>query len=141
MSKYLEVKTEFKSVEALVAALEEWAKETGKVWEDCRERPKHLQGYTGDTRPETAHFIIRRNHVGSSANDVGFQIKDDGTIQAHISEYDRPRGGKAILDYLTESYAEHNVIDLARARGYTVAKRWRDEKTGERRIQFTGYTN
>ncbi len=37
-----------------------------------------LYGYRGDRRKETAAIVIRRKHVGPSANDVGFALTADG---------------------------------------------------------------
>lgn len=54
---------------------------------EIHSEPMPLFGYKGDQRPECAHVIIRRKHVGYGANDVGFVRTADG-FTAIISEYD-----------------------------------------------------
>ena len=46
-----------------------------------------LYGYQGDERPEIAELVIRRQHLTSASNDLGFQRTKDGYVPI-ISEYD-----------------------------------------------------
>ena len=106
MSMYCEVKTQFKDQEALVEAL----METGKWRADQIEvyiYPKHLFGYHGDERPQVAHVIVRRAHVGRSSNDIGFERLPDGTFQAHISKFDHNKYGSNWVNTLKSNYAFH----------------------------------
>src|SRR5579859_6665387 len=47
-----------------------------------------LFGYRGDRRPETAEIVIRRQHVGSLSNDIGFADTRDGYTPI-VSEFDQ----------------------------------------------------
>ncbi len=46
-----------------------------------------LYGYQGDMRPERAQLVIRREHLTSASNDLGFVRTDKGYV-AVVSEYD-----------------------------------------------------
>src|SRR5215471_12253855 len=61
-----------------------------------------LYGYQGDRRPETAALVVRRRHIGSSSNDIGFARAGDGYVPI-ISEYDQRmlRGGKFLAELRT----------------------------------------
>lgn len=85
--------------------------------------PQTLYGYHGDVRPERAHVIIRRQHVGSASNDIGFLREPDGTFTAIISEFDRARYGDAWLRQLTTLAGVHRATAVAKARGHTVERR------------------
>lgn len=74
-----------------------------------------LYGYEGDRRPETATLVIRRQHVGSSSNDLGFARGVDGYFPI-ISDYDQQTllGGQ-FLPKLRVAYAER-VVEAVRQR-------------------------
>jgi hypothetical protein len=59
--------------------------------------------------------VVRRRHVGSSSNDVGFARTGDGYV-AIISEYDQRtlRGGNFLVELRT-AYSEH-VVEAVRQR-------------------------
>lgn len=69
MSHYVECKTEFRDVQALAAALKACGFEAhqSELYQDA----VPLYGYQGDLRPQKAHVVIRREHVGTAANDAG----------------------------------------------------------------------
>ena len=90
MSHYSEVQVEFRDRAALVAALERLGFQ-GKL--EVHQEAKALYGYQGDRREQQAHIIIRRQHVGPAANDIGFQQYSDGLYRAHISDFDRKDNG------------------------------------------------
>jgi hypothetical protein len=48
----------------------------------------HLYGYRGDKRKEVCEIVVRRKHIGSSSNDLGFK-KVNGKFQMVVSEYDQ----------------------------------------------------
>jgi len=50
-----------------------------------------LYGYQGDKRPQKANIIVRRKDIGGSSNDIGFELQEDGTYSAQISDYDKRR--------------------------------------------------
>ena len=65
-------------------------RELGYEYEE-HQSAKSLYGYHGDKRSQKAHIIVRRKHVGSYANDVGF-LRRNGKYEMIISEYDRKSG-------------------------------------------------
>lgn len=92
MSHYNNIETQIKSVPALVQALCRVPTRTGqwsKAQIEVHDKPQSLYGYKNDAREQTAEVIIRREHVGGAANDIGFKKQSDGTYTAIISDYDR----------------------------------------------------
>ena len=98
--------------EAIKATLEEM----GYVFEEHKEA-QNLYGYRGDKRKQKAHIIVRRQHVGAAANDVGFLRKSDGKYEMIISEFDRGLGhtqGKNFMKNMKQIYAKHDVLITSR---------------------------
>jgi len=89
MSHYIDILTQIYDRTALVRALERVGFKN-KI--EVYDKAQNLHGYQGDTRKQVAHVIIRRQHVGSSANDIGFEKTKDGPFKAHISEFDSGSG-------------------------------------------------
>src|SRR5512139_3318828 len=63
-----------------------------------------------DQRGQRANIVIRRKHVGSASNDIGFRVNEKGTYDAIISDYDRGhsgngRYGRQWMDNLTKNYS------------------------------------
>ncbi len=85
MSHFVECQTEFRDPVASVAALVECGFPEDQI--EVHDQPVALYGYQGDVRPQKAHIVIRRQHVGSGANDVGWERQADGTYRARISEF------------------------------------------------------
>jgi hypothetical protein len=136
MSRYCEVQTEFKDQDSLIDALVETGKwTTGQI--EIHEVPQHLFGYHGDQREQKAHIIIRRKHVGSASNDIGFVKREDGKYEAIISEYDSGRYGKKWIGSLTGNYAYHRIRREQESRGRSVTR----ERcpNGHQRVIVTGY--
>ena len=73
-----------------------------------------LYGYHGDRRPETAEIVVRRRHLGSLSNDLGFTRTEGGYVPI-ISEYDRSalHGGRFLAELRT-AYSERVVAEVAR---------------------------
>ena len=74
-----------------------------------------LYGYAGDRRPETAALVVRREHISSASNDLGFGRTADGYYPI-ISDYD----GRTLLEgrflpRLRVAYAER-VVETVRKR-------------------------
>lgn len=88
MSHFNKITTQMTDLKALVRALGRLGCEHIEV----HNQSQSLYGFHGDARPQTAHVIIRRNYISASANDVGFEKQKDGTIIAHISDYDSGTG-------------------------------------------------
>ena len=73
-----------------------------------------LYGYQGDPRPETAEIVVRRCHLGSASNDLGFARTPDGFVPI-VSEYDqRALHGGQFLVKLRTAYSERVVEQVCR---------------------------
>ena len=83
-------------------------------------------------------MIIRRQHVGPAANDVGWERLPDGTYRAWISEYDgRHRFDEAMQNRLKQEYAYAAVARQQQALGRTVERRHAAD--GEIEVTIGGY--
>jgi len=118
MSKYRRIETQFKDEITLRQALTDVCKERDIAFEAGE--ALILYGYQGDPRPEIAEYVIRRNHISCSANDLGFHRRADGTFEIIISEYDSRTTAAHIVREVKQRYARLQVEKLARARGYRV---------------------
>ena len=81
-----------------------------------------LYGYQGDRRPETAELVVRRRHLGSASNDVGFARTPAGYVPI-VSEYDQRtlHGGRFLVELRT-AYSER-VVEEVRRRVHGTARR------------------
>jgi hypothetical protein len=86
MSHFVECQTQFRDPQALIAALVECGFDASMI--EMHEQAVPLLGYRGVVRSQNAHIVIRRQHVGSGANDVGWEKQPDGTYLGWISEFD-----------------------------------------------------
>jgi len=120
MSHFTQGTLEIRDEAALVAALEELGF-AGKV--EVHLTPSTLYGYRGDARPERAHVIIRRQHVGRLSNDLGFRQEVDGRFTAIVSEYDRETYGPTWLTRLTDLAGVQRALRLAASRGQRAERR------------------
>jgi hypothetical protein len=109
----------------LIAALEEMGF-AGKL--EVFQVPTQLYGYQGDKRSQKAHIIIRRQHVGSASNDIGFERLADGTFKIYISDYDKTRYNAKWIEKLKTTYSYLKINDTAKKRGYTTSM----EKKGDK---------
>jgi hypothetical protein len=120
MSKYLKVQCQYNSREHLRAAL----KAAGIEFEETRigQPESHLVGYHGDEREETATFIVRRAHIGSSSNDLGWHWNGKA-FEEIVSQFDsgRPETTK-IRDSIRKEYAVSFATAQARIKGWNVAR-------------------
>jgi hypothetical protein len=81
-----------------------------------------LYGYRGDRRPETAEVVVRRHHLGSASNDLGFARTPDGFVPI-VSEYDqRVLHDGRFLVRLRTAYSER-VVEEVRRRLHGSARR------------------
>jgi hypothetical protein len=128
MSHYSEVAIELTDEGCLVAALCRLGFE-GKVEVHREARP--LYGYQGDVRPQKAHIIIRRQHVGRAANDLGFEKQADGRFRVWVSEFDQSHNGynDAWLGRLKQAYGIEKVRREAKKRGYRLTEQKQDNGT------------
>lgn len=104
MSAYLTLLTPMVDRECLLKALSDLGFGAPKV--EVHETATHLVGFQGDIRTQVANIIIRRIHVGSASNDVGFLATPTG-YQSIVSEYDRPKYGNNWMQKLNERYNHH----------------------------------
>jgi len=128
--------TKFQDEAALIDALLEtgnWARHQIEI----HSPPQNLFGYRGDKRSQKAHIIIRRKHVGSASNDLGFVRGENGNYEAIISEYDSSKYGKAWIGQLTGNYAYHRIRREQESRGRRVTR----ERcpNGHQRVVVQGY--
>ena len=77
----------------------------------------NLIGYHADVRPEKANVIVRRNHIGTAANDLGFVKEADGTYSAIVSDYDSRKHGAVWMTGLKKAYTEKRLIKHAAKNG------------------------
>ena len=115
MSEYLICETAYNDADSIKAALEE----LGYVYEE-HQQAQSLLGYRGDKRTQKAHIIVRRQHVGASANDVGFHRKADGTFELIISEFDISGSKKQAVDFtknMKRMYSKHKVLKECKRKG------------------------
>jgi hypothetical protein len=71
MSHYVECTPGFKDRQALIEALVAVGFDRSQI--EVHEEVVPLFGYQGDERAQRAHIVIRREHVGRAANDVGWE--------------------------------------------------------------------
>ncbi len=136
MSHYVECRTEFRDPQALVAALVECGFQKSQV--EVHEEAVPLYGYKSDVRPQKAHIVVRRQHVGAAANDVGWERQADGTYRGWISEYDgRHRFNEQMQNRIKQEYAYQVIARQQRARGRTVTRE--RLPSGEIEVMIGGY--
>lgn len=135
MSHFTRVRTALRDPELLVRALAA----LGFTTVETHDTPQTLYGYQGDARPERAEVVIRRAHIGSASNDIGFRRRDDGTFEAIISEYDRSRYDQPWLTRLTRAYGHTAALRYAEDNGYEVESDVLEEN-GRRRLVLRRYT-
>ena len=99
----------------------------GKV--EVHQEAKSLYGYQGDQREQQGHIIIRRQHVGLAANDIGFQRQSDGAYRAWISDFDRKENGynESWLGRLKQAYGVEKAKAEAKKKGYRVTEQKQDD--------------
>lgn len=136
MSHYVECEPGFKDQQALIEALVAAGFERDQI--EAHAESVALFGYQGDERPQRAHIVIRREHVGQAANDVGWERLPDGTYRAWISEYDqRHRFNAEMQNRIKQEYAYHAVARQQHALGRTIQRR--ELENGEIEVVIGGY--
>jgi hypothetical protein len=146
MSHFVECRKEFRDPQALVAALVECGFEESQI--EIHQEVVPLFGYQGDNRPQKGHIVIRRQHVGSGANDVGWERQPDGTYRAWISEFDAGVGrysnrketarfNEAMQDRIKQEYAYQVIHRQQRALGRSVQRE--RLPSGEIEVLIEGY--
>ncbi|MGI8424153.1 MAG: DUF1257 domain-containing protein [Chloroflexota bacterium] len=131
MSKYLEFSDAcLKDRRLLLAAL------TALGYADVEEgEALALNGYQGDVRPETAEIVIRRRHIGSASNDLGFKRTAAGYVPL-VSEFDQHtlHAGQFLVKLRT-AYSEQ-VVEEVRRRLRGTARRTVGENVVKIRVRY-----
>jgi len=122
MSHFTTLHTRLTDQDALVAALRDVGYPDVEVHDDAQP----LCGYRGDLRRDRAHVIVRRRHIGSASNDIGFVRQPDGRFGAVISDYDRARHGQAWVERLTARHAYHVTATTLAAQGFDMVEEQQD---------------
>ncbi len=146
MSHFVECQTEFRDTASLVAALIECGFPEAQI--EVHDQPVALCGYQGDARAQQAHIVIRRQHVGSGANDVGWEKQPDGTYRAWISEFDAGVGpyahrqasarfNQAMQNRVKQEYACQVITRQQRSLGRTIERQ--RLPSGEIELTIGGY--
>jgi hypothetical protein len=133
VSHFTHIAMEFKDQTSLVEALIEMGFTREQI--EIHETATNLYGYQGDKRSDRANLIIRRQHVGTASNDIGFVKGANGSFTAIISDYDRGteiggksqgRYGTAWQNRLKQSYGTRHSERLLTSRGYSVTRKKQD---------------
>lgn len=146
MSHFVECRTEFRDPQALIAALVACGFDASAI--EVHEQAVPLYGYQGDVRPQKAHLIIRRQHIGQGANDVGWERQADGTYRAWVSEFDagvgpyahrqdQARFNQRTQNRLRQEYAYQVIARQQRTRGRSVSRQ--RLPSGEIAVVISGY--
>ena len=146
MSHFVECETTFRDPQALVAALTECGFKESQI--EVHQEAVALYGYQGDKRPQQAHIVIRRQHVGSGANDVGWEKQPDGSYTAWISEFDSGVGkynsrresakfNQTMQNKLKQEYAYCVISRQQRGMGRNVSRQ--RLPSGEMEVLIHGY--
>jgi len=148
MSHFTEIKVNFlqKNEKQLVAALETLFGE-GHV--EVHDDGASLQGYHGDDRSSLSksnpnyappcHIIIRRKHVGSASNDIGYQRTEDGKYVAYISDYDKgSHYSTAKQNKVLQEYTAKVTEKQLKSQGYAMKREV--QKDGTIKLFATKYT-
>ena len=94
-----------------------------------------LFGYQGDQRPETAQIVVRRQHLGSASNDLGFTRTPHGYVPL-VSEYDQQtlQGGRFLVQLRT-AYSER-VVEEVKRRLHGTARRSMEGSVIKIRVRY-----
>lgn len=117
MSEFVLADSEYKDADCIKESL----KELGYEHEDHQE-PQTLFGYRGDERTQKANIIIRKKHVGTLSNDIGFLRKEDGTYQLIISEFDigQAKTKQKLTVEMKQIYSKHVSLKTLKKMGCTL---------------------
>lgn len=123
MSEYRKSTTNCKDKECLIDALIEMGYAREHI--EIHEVPQQLYDFQGratryiDKSGDKANIIVRRQHVGGAANDLGFKLNPEtGTYDAIISDYDSSKHSATWLAGLKTNYAEKTIFKQAKKMGF-----------------------
>jgi len=131
MSAYIEGTVSIKDKDCLIAALVEMGYAAKNI--EVHETGQNLYGYRGDKRSQTAEVIVRRKHVGSASNDLGFAY-DGKEWKAIVSAYDtnflksKHSCGGSFLDEVSTRAAVIAAERKMKKRGFTTTRKQEGRK-------------
>lgn len=132
MSAYVKIDVKLTSEASIKEALDAL-----KLPYEEHEVAEPLVDYRGNRRTATrANIIVRRKHLRTSSNDMGFERLDDGSWRAHVSDYDMPPHATTWPRFRQEYAASVNTR-AARRKGYHVKRI--NEPDGKIKLRVTGY--
>ena len=134
MSAYIKNETCVRDINLLKDAL----KENGYPEVEVNEEAQNLYGYHGDKRDDKAELIIRRKHIGSVSNDIGFKKNKHGNYDAIISQYDSSKHNSVWLNKVKSTYTTLMVKKTMKSMGATKLSESTIQKNGKpvNRLQF-----
>ena len=148
MSHFSSIQCEYQSKNeaALVQALEEVF---GKGNVLVSDEGLALFGYHGDDRSKLpasnpnhapkCNVVIRRQHVGSASNDVGFVRTEDGKYKMYVSDYDQGGNfGSAKQKAVKQMYTANVTKKQLKSQGYQVSMS--KDKAGNLKILASKYS-
>lgn len=104
-----------------------------------------VRGFEDSVRPQHAHIIIRRQHVGGASNDLGLERKADGSWTMHVSDFDRGlqndrHYGEAWQKRLLSKWAVQKVGLEAERRGYQWNVQYQNDETTGKKYAYVSVT-
>jgi hypothetical protein len=123
LSEYAVIQTPFRDAAVLTAALSDLGFPARAI--EWHEEPAVLRGPTIEV-PGYAHLVIRGQHVGPGANDLGFVRGSDGVFQALVGVMEqRSRGWHGPYDQtrlgrLAAAYAVRQLAAQYQTKGWRV---------------------
>jgi hypothetical protein len=138
MSRYKEIKCEFRNLDSLKKALADCGIEH-KIATNPKVPDLGMYGYHNDLRPERASILIDRHWVndhwsGIASNDIGFAW-NGSEFTAIVSDYDQSRKGVTeAMNKLRQRYSFHESMRLLHSKGYTVKST--TTENGQIRVTF-----
>lgn len=135
----MESELPIRSEKLLLEALERMGYDKSKV---IVQKGRHLEGYHGDRREQTADVTIPRKHLTSASNDIGFEKLPNGFYKLLESEYDGggSRGGamRHFKKRLMFSYGEGLVKRQMKGQGWKqlFKKEEVNKKSGKKQVRI-----
>ena len=121
MSRYHRTSTIYKDRECLVEALHDMGYQNVEVNDEAQQLIDyhgHATHYT-DPTGDKANVIVRRQHIDSAANDLGFVFnKQTGVFDQVVSEFDSGKHNASWLKQLEVNYAHRRVLKTTKRLGF-----------------------
>lgn len=126
MSKYKKISVVYKDEQALIKALKEARVRFSGLQFESYANAEPLYGYHGKTDLK-ANYIIRRAHLSSISNDIGFERLPDGTFECHVGDVETGewRGDgieNPVYSFVKQRYACNAAINAAVEDGYSYSE-------------------